>query len=280
LKRKIRNIILFTLVFSLISGQVLYSFAESGVTLVDDSGYEEVDKVDLEFDDGFEEPEYTVKELSHGGSSSFMEINSDLVLQENTLIGEGVVLKGNLDLNGFKLMIEGDLLQTGGSLRINGGELYVKGDYRIESTSGGSVSANLYMTNDNDYVKVDGNFVVNSSNNNTYLTAGTMEIKGDFIQKGSAINNFRASENHKVILSGERPQRVRFGTLGNSKFNQLEIRNTSEEGVVFESRFATSGLVTNGRKIKAVGIEGVDLKLVGDVTIEGDDLYPVCWTRS
>jgi hypothetical protein len=91
---------------------------------------------------------------------------------------------GPIDLNGYKLKVKGDLIQTGSTLYINGGQLEVEGDYRIEN-NGDYVFAYLKMVNESDYVKVGGSFSTYSWYNHTeYLTAGTMEVKGDLYRKG------------------------------------------------------------------------------------------------
>jgi chitodextrinase len=130
------------------------------------------------------------------------------------------------------------LIQTGGTMYINGGQLEVEGDYRIEN-NGSSVLAYLKMVNEADYVKVGGSFSTYSWHNHTeYLTAGTMEVKGDFIQKGysgssNSPYNFKASGTHKVILSGSEKQAVSFERPRYSHFNILGITKPLEEGYTF-----------------------------------------------
>ena len=47
----------------------------------------------------------------------------------------------------------------------------------------GNSSGRLIMTNENDYVLVGGRFVTQSRyNHSSYLTAGILEVKGDFNQ--------------------------------------------------------------------------------------------------
>lgn len=71
------------------------------------------------------------------------------------------------------------------------------------------------MQNAEDYILVNGNMLVASYYDNIKLTAGTLEIKGDFTQKyyhSSYQNNFYCSSSHKVILSGEKLQTVSFNS--------------------------------------------------------------------
>lgn len=46
-------------------------------------------------------------------------------------------LRGSLDLNGHKLTVTGNLIQSGGEVKINGGELDVQGDYRLQALNNG-----------------------------------------------------------------------------------------------------------------------------------------------
>jgi len=103
------------------------------------------------------------------------------------------------------------------------------------------------MTDSGSYIKVGGDFITQSQNSHEgYLTEGVLEVKGDLIQKRqNAYNNFKASGNHKVILSGDKLQRVSFDTSSSSSsyssINILEIRNTSEEGVEFTAKVLVTG---------------------------------------
>ncbi|HPT92065.1 MAG TPA: hypothetical protein PKW03_11075, partial [Acetivibrio sp.] len=108
-------------------------------------------------------------------------ISKNLVLYEDMVVtGNLLLTAGIVDLNGFKLTVKGDLRQTSGKLTINAGCLEIEGDYFIETAEGGSANSYLVMSNSSDYIKVGGDFVTNTSNIHT-LTAGTLEVKGDFI---------------------------------------------------------------------------------------------------
>jgi len=183
------------------------------------------------------------------------------LLSRNQTITHNLYVEGaSLDLNGQTLTVEGDLIHSGGSLTLNGGTLIVKGDYRnqtITDDGAGNLSysagvGRLIMTNVADYMLVQGDFVMdyNYSHSN-YLTAGTLELKGDFTQLSTgssgypnyADDNFKTSGTHKVLLSGGTMQAVHFDDPNSSQshFNQLEITNSSTLGVTF----ATQAIVTN-----------------------------------
>jgi len=93
------------------------------------------------------------------------------------------------------------------------------------------------MINEADYVKVGGSFSTKSYyNHEGYLTAGTLKVKGDFTQNthsSSYPNNFKASGTHKVILSGEGIQTVKFDVTDESKFNILAVTKPLKDNYVF-----------------------------------------------
>lgn len=87
------------------------------------------------------------------------------------------------------------------------------------------------MTNDKDYVLVGGDFeTVASTNHSNYLTAGTLEIKGNFSQFGDGTEfAFPASGTHRVILSGEEKQSVMFENYDSSHFNILTLTQETSQ---------------------------------------------------
>ena len=127
------------------------------------------------------------------------------------------------------------------------------------------------MTNPEDYICVNGNFLAYSYYSNTNLTDGIIEVKGDFTQKYSYgySDNFAPSINHKVILSGEGLQTVSFDKA-ESGFNILEVRNYSEAGVVFATSVTIVSLVDNGCNVTFANGERPGWTLEDDETIEGD----------
>ena len=88
------------------------------------------------------------------------------------------------------------------------------------------------MTNLYDKVIVNGNFTTKStSDHSSYLTDGTMEIKGDYNQissDGSSVYNFNCTNNHKVIFNGTRKQSIHFDST-NSGFAKVSFKNSSIE---------------------------------------------------
>jgi len=77
-----------------------------------------------------------------------------------------------------------------------------------------------------------------------YLTDGTLEVKGNFTQKRyNSYDNFKATGNHRVVLSGEELQIVTFESSSGSGscINILEITNSSDKGVRFTSKVFVNG---------------------------------------
>ena len=177
----------------------------------------------------------------------------------------------DINLNGFSLDIENDVKMTSGTIKINGGNLtvnnliqsagtinvgggtlVVNGDYRIQGIADGKLSkptgegtseGNLYMQDDNDYVLVYGDFVMNSKwyhdsiyGGDAKIHRGILEVKGNFSQYGSwnsanhnsySARNFGAGGTHKVVLSGENQQTVHFDSR-DSQFSELIITKPLE----------------------------------------------------
>ena len=192
---------------------------------------------------------YAINDLDRKGNHlSYDGINGTFgwTLNEDTTINEDLVLiDDTLDLNGYKLVINGDFTQNSGVVYINGGELVVNGDYRIqkEETTDGNKryvtgSGMLKMTNSEDRVLINGDFINQSSvDSRDMLTEGILEVKGDFYQLTGSQYNFSPGQNHTVVLSGNEKQTVSFSnsSTDSSYFNNLEIRNNSEEGVVLDN---------------------------------------------
>lgn len=201
-------------------------------------------------------------------------IDSNVTLHKDTVYKDLYIQSGSLNLNGYKLEVSGNIIHSGGVLNINGGKLFVKGDYRIQrerETNDGVVyergSGYLNMTNDEDYVCIDGSLIIESNYTNR-LTDGALEIKGDLIQKGS-YNTFSPSENHWVILSGKSLQTVSFD-LPTANFNILELNNYSSEGIFFNKPINANFFKDNGCIVKFPNEGRIGWTLYSDQVIEGD----------
>ena len=201
-------------------------------------------------------------------------VTSDIVLTSDKTVSDLYINSGTLDLNGHSLTVRGDVYigayGNAAYLNVNKGKLYADGDFNMSRTDGGYGYGYLNMTNSEDYICVNGNFLANSCHSNTNLTDGIIEVKGNFTQKYSYYSdNFAPSKNHKVILSGEGLQTVSFDKA-ESGFNILEVRNYSEAGVVFATSVTIVSLADNGCNVIFANGERSGWTLEDNETIEGD----------
>ena len=156
------------------------------------------------------------------------KLQSDL-----TLTGDCYMVAGNFDLNGYTLSVSGSLIQAGGKITVNGGSLEVGKDYLIaaKTVNGEDVtytaasSGMLIMTNPEDKVHVKGNFITRSSqDHNGSLTNGVMTVEGSFEQRNGSYNNYYATGDHTLILSGTAPQTIVFDS--SNRLQNVIFRNT------------------------------------------------------
>jgi hypothetical protein len=213
---------------------------------------------------GRSEPVFGYTDLS---VTSNYSLSRDMVVSDLT-INSGS--SGTFNLNGYALNVMGNANINSGTLYINSGSLYIDGNANFGYTSNNS-NVYLNMTNANDYMLVKGNFYFRSYYNQSgYLTAGTLEVKGNFTQRSSSNNaGFYASGTHTTILSGEGLQKVNFDNTS-ARFNTLELRNFSFDGVVLETTVTRNDLITNGCNILVYNGERSGWKLTGDEVIDGD----------
>ncbi|MBP5529526.1 MAG: hypothetical protein J6X80_05685, partial [Lachnospiraceae bacterium] len=211
------------------------------------------------------------------------EVEKGFTLFEDTTIdGDLSIGYGVLDLNGYTLTVNGNFIQKGGDVVIGEGALNVKGDYNIENEIVNIVDENeeitkivsagrLIMNNASGKVVVEGNFTTRSiANHDGLLTAGTMEFKGDFYQISGTGPNFRATGTHNVLFSGDGKQTIKFTNAWSdqSGFNNLEITNDSEEGVVFDttSTYPLAKGIVNDHGNKVTGA----LAIIGSTSFENN----------
>jgi len=177
-----------------------------------------------------------------------------------------------------RMSVSGSYIHQSGQLSLNGGSLEIAGDYLQQSDGNGdgtyesNCNGQLYMSNPDDYMLVGGMaqfwaFGYYNSSTPPSLTAGMLEIKGDFMQKFASSTNysysdgsFRASGAHRVKLSGTATQTVTFENPGGSYFNILEV--TNPKGVSNSSTLS----VTSGGSL-ALNYSGTDV--VGTLYLGG-----------
>ena len=188
--------------------------------------------------------------------------------EDETIDKDFTLVDGVLDLDGHTLTINGNLNQISGDIDINGGELIVKGDYtnaQVSEDSNGKTVYNpslgqLIMDNEGDKVVVEGNMYYSTTiRNENGFSEGTLEVKKDFTVD-NYFSYFYATNNHTLKLSGNSKQT--FKLIRNAPeyayFNNIEITNTSEEGIGYvNSPYIRGNIVDKSEKNSgSIGICG------------------------
>ena len=154
--------------------------------------------------------------------------------------GDLILTDGEINLNGHKLTVTGDLIQQSGTIFINHGELDIQGSYRTQiianpdKTSFVTGKAALIMNNSDDKLVIDKNLVWDTSiDNSSTMYSGCIEIKGDISVYNKTV--FPYIRNGKLILNGTGKQKI--DLKSNLIVNDLEIDNASEEGITISPTF-------------------------------------------
>ena len=204
------------------------------------------------------------------------EIKEPMKLTGNVTYYGDVYVSSDLNLNGYKCTVYGNLIQSDDTLTVAGGTVDVSGDYRMENEnvdSTGNVSysngrAKLIMTNPADRVNVGGTFenYVDPWTYDSDLQAGVMNVKGDFVCRDD--DGFSTGGTHKVILNGTGVQKVQIAG-GGKGFNELDIQN---DKVVFVADTNMKGFKAN-HDITLNVSQGKELCISGTLDLNGHTLY-------
>ena len=227
-------------------------------------------------------------------------VNGDLKSNDSYFYCNGgtVDVKGSLlqnssiSLAGGIINISGNLIQVNGGMSLGGGTLNVGGDYRIQTIlSNGDVadsSGYLQITNNADLINIKGDFITQSSKNDSYniLNAGTMKISGNFYQYDGNSYNFNASGTHLVVLNGSDTQLVHFDSKS-SHFNYLELTKDKTTGYVFDPYNCWNKLITkeyvNSVKIYSQSTnvkQGDNLQFISKINGSNVSTADVIWSIS
>ena len=104
---------------------------------------------------------------------------------------------------------------------------------------------------------VEGDFTVGSAiDHSELLTAGVLEVKGDFTQNGTMYKNYNTNGTHTTLLSGTAPQNVKFYYYQGNSLKNLEITNSSSMGVIFKSHITMKGLFEHNQNAFTLYEEG------------------------
>ena len=166
-----------------------------------------------------------------------LSVGGDMILGDKNT-GDSAIT-GKIDVGGGELVIDGNLLQEHGTMFVNGGSVSIGGNYRVQRhlDSGYSWSDGcIVMKDENDLISVEGSFITSSTANyssttpNNELSAGTIEVGGDFRQEHFGYNNDAfASTGTKVIMNGDEKttQVIKFDKPFDSYFHELILENSN-----------------------------------------------------
>ncbi|MES2179974.1 MAG: Ig-like domain-containing protein [Gemmatimonadota bacterium] len=136
--------------------------------------------------------------------------------------------------------ISGELYLANGTFDAGAVSTTVLGNLTLPTTSG----SRLRMTNASASVTVTGNAYFNSADmGNADLTAGVLELRGNFIAERNYYQSFRASGSHTTRFNGTGSQSVSvyFTGAGESRFQNVEVSGTA---TLSGGRFPVGGLLT------------------------------------
>ncbi len=195
-------------------------------------------------------------------------LDSDMVID-----GDYHLSAGALNLNGHKLEITGDLIQTGGMIYAHG-TLIVGGDYYLYGDIDHSKERNSYdcefrSDSESDYICVYGDVVLQNGYCRT-LSKTHFEVWGN-LSIYNCRNNLNSNSRCGFILSGSAKQTVRCGLLNEKDSLYFDVRNQSEEGVYFEQIYEAMYIDENGCKVSYINDNAVyDRTLTADEVWDGD----------
>ncbi|MDD6572432.1 MAG: hypothetical protein PUF12_08640, partial [Thermoflexaceae bacterium] len=190
------------------------------------------------------------KWIEHGNGIHYPDENAvhGYKLTGNTTINGNLELySGIMDLGGYTLTIDGDLIQRGGVLNVNNGKLIVKGDYRIQTpvenentdiTEYQVSYGRLSMTKATSRVYVYGDFFDESVYDHTdLLTNGDMYLSGNMtVTDRGCEKAFMASGSHDLYLKGKNGQIItfpEFESVEYSRINNLYFNTADVEIIEF-----------------------------------------------
>ena len=195
-------------------------------------------------------------------------ITESLTLTEDTVYNENLTVDGCvLNLDGYTLTINGDFKTTSsyGRLRMqkSDGKLIVNGDV----TFGGS---STYQELTKGSLELTGNFYqIGTKTWNGYTQYSTKDsTKYSAKYQSNNAYSFYPTEDFKVVFNGTEKQTVNFQAPRYSRFIDIEILNSSEDGVEFEQLNVIGELTRNDNNIKVGHIE--NWKLTEDLIIPND----------
>ena len=215
--------------------------------------------------------------------------NHNLKIQDNwnvtpkTLVINGDLKQSNgiFNLNESNLKVNGSFIQSGGKLDLGSGKLTIEKDYKIAMEvkgSNGEVSyemgsASLNMSDEKGRITVKGDLFINNYGT-LNLNKGIIELKGSIEEIDNRYSSyFRPSGEHKVILSGEKLQKINIRS--GSYFNILEIENISDEGIEFITPIKVTKLFNHNKNKFTLKENSIFPDYDEDGLKDNEDEYPL-----
>lgn len=169
-----------------------------------------------------------------------VSIESDVSLDGGTTFG-GAVAVGN-----------------GGRLRVGAQQAEIAGDLSVVGND-----AYLLMQDTASTLKIGGSLLAGGGNHVGLLTAGTLEIGGDFTEANGANEAFQASDRHLTRFPATRAHTISFAHDQSSWFNELEIAASAD--VTFVSNAKVNANLTNNGNFSVAA--GKELKVEGTLNL-------------
>jgi len=184
----------------------------------------------------------------------------------NVLGYQNVVITGTASVPSAAT-ISGNLTISGGTLDIASAAVAVLGNF--STTSGGL----LKMQNSSGLLAVIGNATFSGGSTSGLLTAGTLNLLGNFTSDTSSLTNFAPSGSYLTVFNGTAAQSVSFSFPGatNNRFQDLSVINTA--GVSLSSNVVVNGeFDAFGSPTKAKIIGNGKTLTVANIDVDGADL--------
>lgn len=134
-----------------------------------------------------------------------------------------------------------------GALTVDGSGVLTVNGHGITVTSGLTTAGGgqLLMTNALDSVDVSGPYTANSSvSSSGDLTAGTLVLRGAFIQGAGSSNAFSASGTHRTIFAGSAAQAVSFANAAQALSHFQDVTFNNAAGITLSTPMAATGSAT------------------------------------
>ena len=202
-----------------------------------------------------------------------LEIKTILKLEKGSLVTNGNVHVKTMNIESGKNNIKGNL-QAEGNVSFGEGSLTIEGNTEI-------TQGNLHMKNDSDKLLVKGNLILGEdygTNSEHEMTAGTVEVKGDFTSKYKRDNSsygYYETEEHKTIFSGDKTQKISFVQACNvNGFNEnLELVNNDINFAtsIYDVKINQDTELTNTKELVVIGtLDSGDYKFTTTGNVEAE----------